>query len=226
MVEGGVDHAWCHALGDLRGQRDLADAALDRDEVTVVHATQLGVGVGALGSVPDQFARNLCGPLGGWEAEAWAARRIVSALTVEAALSLSGSLSATCEAADLNPNFTGTVTARDFGDGMDAQPYASSSVRLAFEPPVQGSLGLRAGLGGGRIWAKDVWYWSGSLGLRIGGGQRGVLVEVERRAFNLDFVAREQTWVDGLIVSQSPEDTASLDESIWVVRVRIGLKRF
>lgn len=189
-------------------------------------ATQLGIGVGALGSVPDQFERSSCGPLGGWEAEAWAARRIVSALSVEAAVSLSGSLSGTCEAGDLVTDFTGTMTARDFGDGMDAEPYASSSVRLAFEPPVQGSLGLRAGLGGGRIWAKDVWYWSGSLGLRIGGGQRGVLLEVERRAFDLDFVATEQTWVDGRIVGQSPQDTASLDESIWVVRVRIGLRRF
>ena len=43
VVKRGVNHAGLHALGDSRGQRDIAGAAGERDQIAVLDATILSV---------------------------------------------------------------------------------------------------------------------------------------------------------------------------------------
>jgi len=181
-------------------------------------------GLGLLLSIPEEFDRRPCGSFFGLEVRAGVGLEVAATLAVESSLAVTVPRPTPCVVDPLPLPVNGTVTRTVFRDGIDRNPFVSSTHRVIFHPAPSLQVGPRLFLGGGRFWTQGTWFWSAGIGLRLGAGRSRRIIEVERMQFGLPFVEETRVFSGGELIERLSSPEMTLAESVWAVRIRLPVR--
>jgi hypothetical protein len=176
--------------------------------------------LGALLSIPDELEADRCGGYFAFEAAGGVSATVSERWAVESSVSVGLPRPITCVVDPLPPPDNGSVTRRIF-DGTDEDLFVSSTHRVVLDLAPSRRSGPRVSLGGGRIWSHGLWFWSAGVGLRLGSGRPGRVVEVERMQVRLRFVEETRVYSGGQLVDSSTSARMTQGGSMWSVRFRL-----
>lgn len=120
------------------------------------------------------------------------------------------------------PDVTGTLTSREFAEGIEGYPHTTARARLVVRSPRV--LGLVAGRlygGGGWIIPKDIGLRLAGFGIRVGSDRMTVHLDAESWWFELPFTDVERTYRDGELISTTRTSGETREDPL-LIRAGVG----